>query len=240
MELFDRVIHSIEGEDPPRTYQTQRGPIVVRRAAFVEWAQRIERTSVPTALDCVVLVTFKLGHFSVADERRIVDGWSKALQDAAANGTVVPRDPVTLLPLAKVGEDWADWGLSLADADKFVSDLGMTWTVTEIAQHMIAEANSAMAHEYEKVAGSREVTRKQAPPPATTDLNWKEQARLYATEAWDARRQGSNPSKKAIAELVRKRFENEQRLGARGPLSKETILRDALNIWTKPRGAPKK
>lgn len=241
MELFARVIQAVEGEDPPRTWQTTRGPVVVRRASFVDWTHRIERTRTLTALECVALVNSVVGNFNMAEERRIVDAWSKALLHAAKSGAVKPRDPVTLLPIEEVPEDWAAWGVSLADADKFVASMGMTWTMTEIVEHMVEEANEAVAREYELVSGGNEGVPKPKPEPVTPSSkpDWKQIARGYATEAWDARRKGSNPSKESLAETVRKRLEAEGIQGMRGPLTKENIVREALNIWNKPIGLKK-
>lgn len=237
MDLFDLVMHALEGEDPPRTWKTARGPVTVTRAAFVEWVHRIERTHTPTALECVALIKFKISDFDQDAERRIVEGWSATLRAAAIAGSVVPRDPVTLLPMQEVPEDWSDWGITLVDADKFVGSLGMPWTVTAIAEHMLEEANAALFREHEQVAGGKEVPPKpKAPTSAATRLDWKQMARVYATEAWDARREGSNPSKRQIAEAIRKRFDAEGVRGPRGPLTADNILREALYTWSKPIG----
>ncbi len=240
MKLFDQVIHALEGEDPPRIWETERGPVVLTRSAFVEWARRIERTSTPTALECVAMIKFQISDFDREAERRIVESWSEALRTAAIDGSVVPRDPLTLLPLREIPDDWSDWGITLADADQFVARLGMPWTVTDIANHMLQEANAAMAREYEQVLGGRELADPpKAPPPSVTQLDWKQMGRIYATEAWDARRDGSNPSKRALAETIRKRFDAEGVRGPRGPLKADNILREALLTWSKPTG-PKK
>lgn len=236
MELFERVIRAMEGEGDPKTWQTERGPVVVRRACFVDWTLRIEQTFTLTALDCIVLINFKLGDFSTSDERRIVDAWSKALLHAAKSGGVRPRDPVTLLPMDEIPEDWAGWGISLTDADKFVAEMGMTWTITSLTEHMVEEANGALLHEHELLTGARGATIKPRTETAKSaaKLDWKQMARSYATTTWDTRRAGSNPSKAMIAESVRKKFESEGVYGPRGPLSKDNILREALNIWKKP------
>lgn len=236
MELFERVIRAMEGEDDPKTWQTENGPVVVRRATFVDWTLRIEHTFTPTALDCIVLINYKLGDFSTSDERRIVDAWSKALLQAAKSGAVKPRDPVTLLPMEEMPGDWAAWGISLADADKFVADMGMTWTITSIVERMVEDANGALLREHELLTGGRDATNKPRTETAKSSakLDWKQMARSYATATWDARREGSNPSKAMIAESVRKRFDAEGVYGPRGPLSKDNILREALNIWKKP------
>lgn len=238
MELFEQVMHALEGEDPPRTWETARGPVVVSRAAFVEWMHRIERTDTPTALECVALIKFQISDFDQDAERRIVEGWSAALRAAASAGSVVPRDPVTLLPMQEVPDGWSDWGITLADADKFVAELGMPWTVTAIAEHLLEEANAALLHEHEQVSGGHEVIAKPKAPTATTKLDWKQMARGYATEAWDARRQGSSPSKEALAKMIERRFAAEGVQG-RGRLTAENIRREALGTWRKPTGPRK-
>ncbi|VTU29676.1 hypothetical protein H6CHR_03242 [Variovorax sp. PBL-H6] len=238
MDLFDRVIHAMEGEGPARTWQTERGPVVVRRASFVDWAHRIERTYTPTALECVVLIKGAIDEFDLDKERRIVEGWSAALIAAASEGRVTPRDPVTLLPLADLPDDLGDWGVLLADADKFVADIGMPWTVTSLVEQLVEQANAALAREAHQLIGAREVVKKPV-VHSKSEPDWKQIARTYATEAWDARREGSNPSKETIAEMVRKRFAAEGTGGVRGPLSRDTIVREALNIWKKPAGPRK-
>lgn len=238
MGLFEQVMHALEGEDPPRIWETASGPVTVTRATFVEWVQRIERTHTPTALECVALIKFRINNFDQDAERRIVDDWSAALRAAANASSVIARDPVTLLPVQHVPEGWSDWGVTLADADRFVAGLGMPWTVTAIADHLLEQANIAISLEIRQVAGGNEVTPKPKAQEAGIQLNWKEMARTYATEAWDARPSGANWSKKQVADKVRRRF-NIEGVKGRGPLSTENILREALNTWSKPTGARK-
>jgi hypothetical protein len=144
-DLFEQVFHAIEGEEVEQQvwhYSDGSQKTVERRYFGPEkWIRRVHRRGILTPLQFLAIVHYVLVDFDDRDqdERRIVDGWYRAVLDAAERRVIVPRDRDSLLPLESF-DSWNNWVLSVADADSFVASAGMEWTCTEIAGHLFDES----------------------------------------------------------------------------------------------------
>lgn len=131
-DLFDTVLHALEGEE---------------RGTFCPdiWIERVHVRGRMSAIECLALVLFAVREdFDREVERHIVDRWADELRKAASTGEIQARDPRSLLPLDAPPAGW-DWFVSLDDADKFVTTRGMGWTCSEQAAHIYAQSPLAPA-----------------------------------------------------------------------------------------------
>lgn len=82
-------------------------------------------------------------------DRQIVDGWAAKLAAATVRRCatigghgptreVVPRDPVTLIELGAIHEDWA-WVLAVEDADSFLEGAGMGFRCSDVLAYWRGE-----------------------------------------------------------------------------------------------------
>lgn len=143
-ELFKRVLHHLEGEevtqheawfsgdDKPRT-------VTVKTCGTERWIRRVHERQVLTAFDAIALI-----HCAVVDyfdfpteeqEQALVEGWALELIKSAQTKEVTARDPFTFLPFGGDLEP-LEWGLSMSDADLFITARGMKWTFSETAKRI--------------------------------------------------------------------------------------------------------
>ncbi|MBK9784723.1 MAG: hypothetical protein IPP59_11325 [Betaproteobacteria bacterium] len=142
MDLFEQVLHAIEGEETEgRIAYSADGQksIQVRTFGPDRWAERAKMGRLD-AINFLAVILFAVQDtFNLEQERRIVEEWAKIIRAAAMGGEMTPRDPVTLLPLKTLPDGW-DWLVSLDDADTFVKAQGMGWSCTGIVEHLATQS----------------------------------------------------------------------------------------------------
>jgi hypothetical protein len=150
-DLFEQVLHAIEGEEiERRVMQLKDGvekTVELRYCGPDTWITRVHERGILTPLEFLAIAHFALHDFRHPgqDERRIVDGWYRAIIIAAEKRAIVPRDRDSLLPLESI-DGWNDWVLSVPDADSFVASVGMEWSCTEVAAHLYQECTPPHVH----------------------------------------------------------------------------------------------
>ena len=144
-DLFERVLNHIEGtETEIQKWETNTGTESYSVSTFGHdrWIERAALGRL-MAIDVLSVVLFSVrDSFNLEDERRIIDGWAVELRKAATNGHIQARDPVTLLALGTLPDGW-EWLVSIADADKFVCDRGMTWKCAEQVEYLLEQTRKA-------------------------------------------------------------------------------------------------
>lgn len=144
-DLFERVLNHIEGtETEIQKWETNTGTESYSVSTFGpdRWVERAALGRL-MAIDVLSVVLFSVrDSFNLEDERRIIDGWAVELRKAATNGHIQARDPVTLLALGTLPDGW-EWLVSIADADKFVCDRGMTWKCAEQVEYLLEQTRKA-------------------------------------------------------------------------------------------------
>jgi len=144
-DLFEQVFHAIEGEEIEQRVSIladgSQKTVEFRYFGPDKWIRRVHKRGIVTPLQFLAFVHFVLHDLFDPDqnERRIVEGWYRAMLDAAEKRVIVPRDRDSLLPLDSI-DGWNNWVLSVADADAFVASVGMEWTCTEVAAHLFNES----------------------------------------------------------------------------------------------------
>ena len=135
MDLFETVLHAIEGDEKERREeQSKYGTRVVFRHSFGpdRWIENAGLGRL-NAIEALAIILFSVRNtFNLDNERRIVEQWANELRAAAEARDITPRDPVTLLPLQSVPVDW-HWLISVDDADSFVAARGMGWKCSELS-----------------------------------------------------------------------------------------------------------
>lgn len=128
-ELAGRVVGVLEGDWNGEGYewvaQTKKGVIgAVHFLVLILWVLTADKDSDPNI------------------DGRIVNAWAKKLAGATARRcatldgrgpfrVVVPCDPVTLLELDVIPEDWS-WVMAVSDADSFLESVGMGFRCSDI------------------------------------------------------------------------------------------------------------
>lgn len=256
MDLFEQVLHAIEGEETEsRMAYSADGEktIQVRTFGPDRWIERAEIGRLD-AINFLAVILFAVRDtFNLEHERRIVEEWAKIIRAAAMAGEITPRNPVTLLPLQTLPDGW-EWLVSIEDADKFVKARGMGWSCTGIVEHLATQSTHpsiALMEQNPQLFTSKHSA---APPPAAeptantteaingkqTPISWQEQARQIADELFNhdtnakcrdglIRRNGRNEIVGGYAYRVMEEMQKREIHGPRGRFDNPgTISREAL------------
>lgn len=162
-ELLKRVLHHLEGEevtqheawfsgdDKPRT-------VTVKTCGTERWIRRVHERQVLTAFDAIALIHLALVNYldfpSEEQEQALVEGWALELIKSAQTKEVIARDPFTLLPFGGDLES-LEWGLSMTDADSFVTARAMKWTFSGLAQRVHDEEFGTPANQLLKAVDAQ-------------------------------------------------------------------------------------
>ena len=142
MDLFEQVLHAIEGaENRPVDKLLADGSVEPLTRLYFGADAWIEQTEDGwlEAINFLAVILSAVGNFLSPDNyRSIVDGWAASLRSAAAGGEITPRNPVTLLPLSGPPDGW-DWLVSIDDCDSFLKTQGMQWSCSEVLKHLLNE-----------------------------------------------------------------------------------------------------
>lgn len=244
MDIFEKVLHALEGEDRIReTWCGADGVRTLERRTFGPdaWIENASHGRLE-AINALAVILFAVrDSFDLDAEREIVEGWARELRTAADAGEITPRNPTTLLPLRAPPDGW-DWLVSMDDLDALVKARGMGWSCTDVVSHLFSECRKAGESWHEEsgklaarywLSGYEPEAIKQPSNPAQTDQgtpsDWKAEARTIADEidATDAKA-GAYDSVKGMADRVAQRMSERGISGPRGPVSGATVLRDAL------------
>ena len=147
-DLFEQVLHHIEGSETEiQNWQALDGNKTVEFQSFGpdRWIESVHERGRMTGIECLAIILFALDEslFNSEPARRIVEGWAEELRHAVSTGEIQARDPVTLLTLPTLPDDW-EWLLSTADANKFIAARGMNWRFDEVARQLFTESEQAI------------------------------------------------------------------------------------------------
>lgn len=236
-DLFEQVLHAIEGEDTERqAWRLPDGTTKVLERKFFgpeKWIRKVQERGILTPLQLLALIHFALLDFRdpKQDERRIVEGWNAALVDAASKRKISPRDPDSLLLLDSI-EGAAEWVMSIADADAFVASRGMTWTCAEIAAHLF---NEFFSNDVTGAGTAPPLAHQTQPATLQVDRDWTQKAREIAQEIGETKwhRGEREITARNIADGVATQLAKMESKywGIRGPRSANGVRNEALKGW---------
>ena len=246
MDLFEQVLHAIEGEETEsHTAVTICGEkaVCIRTFGPDRWFEKAALGRLD-AINFLAVILFAVRDtFNLDAERRIVEDWATAIRAAAEIGEIVPRDQITLLPLHTLPDGW-EWLVSIGDADSFVKARGMGWSCSSIVEHLVTQSTSpqiALLEQNPHLFATKHANTK---PPASsgapvidehkadgeTPAGWVEQVRAIAIE-YIHRHKASDlfPSQADVCADAEKVTRERKIYGPQGkPLSQSYIQRNAI------------
>lgn len=149
MDLFDQVLHAIEGEEIHRSsvfnFETRETRIIEQRTFGHErWINRAKLGRID-AINFLAIILFVVegddfiavrdSHQCKDSRRRIVEHWSGELRAAAESGEIKARDTASWIPLRAIPDSW-EWMITDDDAEKFLQSRGVGFTCASILNHL--------------------------------------------------------------------------------------------------------
>lgn len=147
-DLFEQVYYHMEGSETEiQNWETLDGIKTVEFHSFGpdRWIESVHERGRMTGIECLAIILFAVD-VSLCDPepaRRIVESWAAELRKAINSGEIQARDPVTLLALETLPNEW-EWLLSMADADRFIAARGMEWRFGEVVLHLFNQFEQAI------------------------------------------------------------------------------------------------
>lgn len=182
MELFSQVIHALEGsETETRTADTINGPVKVTTTTFGpdRWIEKAQLGRID-AINLLAIILFVIDDFYDEEKQRfIVNEWASELYSAAKSGEVIPRNPITLLKINTLKDDW-NWLIDIDEANNFLKNRGMQWTCTEVVKHLAKQCESSLLNQHFPPELFPRKPEQGTPQPASTEIKKLERSRTDA------------------------------------------------------------